>query len=294
MGRVLVVGTPRSGSTWTAEVLGLAARTQLVHEPDNAPVNPAAARTTRLRGMFPMITAGESAPDYKVLWDLAFAGGWPNVAASRAVGRGLRRLPPRVTELLLRTASPVTIRLRRAPTNVVAKSVYAALSVEWIASQYHPRVVVVERDPLNVVGSCLDLGIPFGDLDRNRVIAELSEAIAIPQPNPTAAPHLRTAWCVAFLMTVMRLNAARHPEWLVVDHGELIVDPEHEFPHLFTALGLIWTPAAKSYLAASNRPGSGYKRRRIRSDLPEAWRRRLTPSQAAEIRAVLERFPSLR
>lgn len=77
MTRVLVVGMPRSGSTWTAEILGLAEGTRALQEPDNPDNNPAAVAVRSVRGWHPTLEVGQAAPDYQRLWDLAFAGGWP-------------------------------------------------------------------------------------------------------------------------------------------------------------------------------------------------------------------------
>jgi hypothetical protein len=114
-----------------------------------------------------------------------------------------------------------------------------------------------------------------------------------PPPMPSAPHHKRVAWCVAFLGTVIRIEADHHPDWLVANHGRLIANPDFEFPRLFAALNLEWTAEAGTYLDKSNRPGTGYDRQRVRSELGDAWRRRLTTLQTLEIRAVLEQFPGV-
>ena len=292
MGRILIIGIPRSGTSWTADVLALARGAQFVPEPDNPPVNPPAAPIVRARGLFPVVSVGDAAPDYRTVWDHAFAGGWPNVALTRATGRALRRgLPPRALELLLRGMAPATTRIRPRPQHVVIKTVYAAFSCEWLADVYHPKVVQIERDPLNVVASWVDLNVPFGDFDRSPAIRSLSIAADLPAPTPDAPHHQRVAWCVGYLGTVMDRTALKHPDWLRIHHADLIASPQDRFMTLFRDLGLEWTSAVEAHLVSSNRPGTGYVRHRVRSELPDAWRKRLTSTQVEEIQGVLAEFP---
>jgi hypothetical protein len=58
---VLVVGVPRSGTTWTARVLGAALGTRLVMEPDNEKISAPAILPKRRLGRFPVLASGQSA-----------------------------------------------------------------------------------------------------------------------------------------------------------------------------------------------------------------------------------------
>lgn len=275
------------------DILSLAEGARAVGEPDNPLLNPAALEVRRARGWHPLIEVGESAPDYQRVWDLAFAGGWPTHGAVRLVGRAVRRLPDPLVHPLARGLAPVVTRLRPTPDHVVAKSVYSTFTVEWIAHHYLPKVVVLERQLLNVVGSWLELDIQVGDLDRGVAAARMSSVLDVPPPMPEAEHHLRVAWCVGFLSAAMKHTASRHSDWLRLSHEQLIANPLQEFSGLFTALGLRWTAQAERRVIESNRPGRGYELSRVRSELPQAWRRRLSTAQAADVTAVLAAFPAL-
>ena len=74
-GRILVIGPPRSGTTWVEQVLGRAAGARVVHEPDNETSNPFALRAKTSLGRFPVLAPGDPAPPaYFDLWSRAFEG----------------------------------------------------------------------------------------------------------------------------------------------------------------------------------------------------------------------------
>jgi hypothetical protein len=291
--RVLVAGVPRSGTTWVAEMLGLAHGAVVVQEPDNPDANPAAAPVRRERGMHPVLEPGIAAPDYARIWDLAFAGGWPTGASAMSISRGLRKLPPPVLNPVLTALSPLTARLRRQSDHHVVKSVFVTFSVEWVVARYRPRVVLVDRNPLDVISSWLEVGIPIGDLDSRAGVGEMAEDLGVPQPEPQAPLHQRVAWCVGLLTVALRRTAARHPDWIGVSHGELGRAPEREFEALYDELGMPWSDAVRAGLDASDNPGSGYQTRRVRAELVDVWRQRLSHDQERDIRAVIEGFDAL-
>jgi hypothetical protein len=95
-----------------------------------------------------------------------------------------------------------------------------------------------------------------------------------------------------FLSVAMKHAASRHPDWLRVTHEQLIADPVREFSRLFNELDLRWTQEAEALIMDSDRPGRGFETLRVRSELKDSWRRRLTSAHAADVEAVLASFPS--
>src|SRR3954447_17188165 len=72
--RVLLVGLPRSGTTWTTATLKRTEGVVDIQEPDNHAHTPCAMRAKRGLGTFPYLEAGDEAPAYERLWQLAFEG----------------------------------------------------------------------------------------------------------------------------------------------------------------------------------------------------------------------------
>lgn len=189
---VLIVGLPRSGTSWLGSVLSAIPGATYRFEPDNED-HQALARWAKQRlSRFPVLAAGDHQPRFAVLWRVAFGGR----AVHDLVGRVLRRAgrlpgdrsrseilarsaiaaPPsallgyapasgltpaeqlRVSagallELALRVPSPV-----RRPAARIVKSVHAVGAVPWIVARWPCRVIVIRRHPLAILASMLQLG----------------------------------------------------------------------------------------------------------------------------------------
>jgi Sulfotransferase family len=316
MSCVLVVGVPRSGTTWVATLLGSTQDSTYVEEPDNHLTHPFAFRAKhRLPGRFyTALRPDEEAPDYERLWREAlrpapYSGVSRRTRARRALCAGvwhsvkneeIRRafLDRNTVTLKLRAAQALAVpetAVRRS-RHVVVKSVYAALSLEWIAARFPVRVVIVRRDLLNVISSWVELrwlGTAGDDvldsLDpfiQDRLAAEHR----VPRPEPGASSLVRGTWLLGVLGIALEDAARRHPDWILVSHESLASDPAPGFRSLSQGLGLEWTATADRVLASLNRPGRGTERARLASQLPEIWRSRLRPHQLTEIAPLLERF----
>jgi hypothetical protein len=311
---IFVVGLPRSGSTWVSKVLGLTSGAYWLKEPDNEVNDPFAARAKRSLGRYPVLAPGDPAPaDFERLWAGAFEDRYPvtplprlarrtRLRAARRVLKGFPRTKPRTpypsyeVELTLRYRLAGTLSTPRVPprwaTSVVVKSVLAAMAAEWIYGRWHPRVAVVVRHPFNVVASWLELKYPVTNLAANPLVTERHLApLSIPSLEANASRLSRTAWEIAALTCILQDAAARHPEWHMVVHDDLCLDPRTRLRGLADDLGLEWSARADRYLESSDGAGQGYKTQRIASEQPGRWRTRLSQEQIGEIQSVLEGFP---
>jgi hypothetical protein len=277
-----------------------------VGEPDNEGKEPFAVRAKRSMGRFPVLAPDEEAPIYEQLWTDALAG--------RVRGRTLREgagkfFLKKVTRPELRaaysyTAPQVSLRLRAIsalatrPTvqqlgrNVIVKSVFAPMTVEWIDARWQPEILVVVRNPYNVLASWVELGYMQLDLHLHETVRRrYAEPLGIPPLQPGATPLQHIAWEVGLLSTVLRKAAEVHPTWRVISHEELCMNPDDHFKKMTEDLGLEWSEAADSFLKQSNKPGTGYDTKRVASEQPDRWKKRLSERQIAEIDSVLADFP---
>lgn len=90
---ILVLGVPRSGTTWVSKVLTVGCRAALIHEPDSEHHDPFAFKAKLGLGRFPVVGPDDRVPtDYAALWRRAFEGARPRGdirtnAARRLIGR---------------------------------------------------------------------------------------------------------------------------------------------------------------------------------------------------------------
>lgn len=301
---ILVVGIPRSGTTWTGEVLGRAMRSQPVHEPDNEKENLSAMAAKRSLGRFPALQPGDRAEDYHRFWREQFDhASAPVTPWSRAQrwwsGRSpgfrelvLARAPNAIGLLASRVPAPPISSAEGAP---IIKSVHAVLALEWLVDLFPElRVVVVMRHPAAVLNSWLELELP----DRDRSLYRRADVQRIYMKRwslspPQEPPLHRAAWQVALLTAAVVDAVSRHPEWQVAVHEDLCGAPERAFADLVEGLGATWTPHASQFLQASDREGSGFDTHRRTAEQPTRWRRELSSEARAVLTEVAKEFPHL-
>lgn len=303
--RVLLAGVGRSGTTWTGRILGCAADTVYMNEPDNVGINHAgpAQNDTLGFGPYPVLKAGQSAPQYAALWRMAYGGRLPmRVGVGRRVARLGLRLPHAVRDPLLTAFAGALAGSRTPPRNVVVKSTMTPFAIEWIVENFQPHVVVIQRNPLNVVSSWLEWRVLGKDLHTRPAVRErYAELIGQEPPPPGDSPLALTAWCVGLLTTTLARLTTDHPEWHVITHEELCADPRGQFNDLYGKLGLTWTEDAERFLErgyllpsfarSAQAPGSSDPAEAIKEQ-PHRWKERLTDDQIAEIETMLEQFPT--
>jgi hypothetical protein len=227
--RILVVGAPRSGTTWLAATLAATPGSSSLHEPDNVVFSPAAKDSAREYGGYPVLHPREPAPAYEKLWDPGFGDH----------GKRARTGPPAAWRFGHRKNGT-------GLTSVVAKSVFAAFALDWLAERYAPQVVLIERNPIDVVFSWMRLDFVVGDLaTRERIRSEYIEPLGLPRWDADAPRLLQVSWAVGVLMSAMRHQSRMRPAWKVVSHEAVSRHPSI-LRHLAASVGLRWSPEAES------------------------------------------------
>jgi hypothetical protein len=312
--RILVVGLPRSGTTWVGRALGAAAGTRAVGEPDNEDNFAYALKAKRGLGRYPIVLPGERPPAaYEALWDGAFAGGRAVTGPVTALSDGLHALAKSRTSVHesagwaapRRAALATSVALSRpcrpaAARHVVVKSVFAPFALRWVCERWAPRVVLVTRSSLNTVASWLRLGwdpplldhpvLGWPAVDRD-LLARLLPDRAIPPMPPTSDQVRRLAWELGVLDAALLDAVDRLPDAVVVRHADLCADPLPGFRRLYDELGLEWTDRSTAYLEESNTDGSGtYDTRRVAGNEAVRWRGDLSDDDAAAVTETVAAF----
>ena len=266
------------------------------YEPDNIDADPTGTRPAGGLGFgpYPMIDLGETATPFASVWDMVFAGRLPSMERGPLLlaARLAMRVPRTARDPLVRTAAALAARLPTRSHYTVVKSIYATFCLDWLVERYQPRVIAIQRDPLNVISSWRELEIPLFDLaTRPAIIERYLEPLGIGQLPRGASELMRIASTVGILTHALGETLDHHPDWRLVTHEDLCRDPAAEIRGVFDELGLVWTDEVERFLHTSNRPGEGLQPVRVTTEQPDRWRKRLSSAEVEEIAGVLDQFP---
>jgi hypothetical protein len=197
-----------------------------------------------------------------------------------------------VRQPLIDVGSRALVALPGGPDRTAIKTIYGAFCLEWLVERYDPRVVVLQRHPLNVVSSWRELQIPDFDLCSRPALLEHYRDRFTGDPLDSSASELtRKAWQVGLLTTAIGDALERHPGWLLVNHEDLCADPVNLIREVCDRMGMPWSPDVERFLEDSNRPGQGLLPVRVTKEQPNRWKGRLSDDEVEEITSVLARFP---
>jgi hypothetical protein len=299
---ILIVGLPRSGTTWTLRALARAPGTSAILEPDSEDKNPGAIHAKAEVGRYPVLGKDDSAPAaYHRLWEWILGGApetWRSGIARRLLGPGKvgriheGRLDP-TTWLAGVIAREPKIPVDNVWARFVVKSIHAQLAVEWLAEEFGLDVLLLLRHPANVLASWLEVNLKDSHNTtletRPEIRARYVEPWGVPLPGDD--PVEKMSWRIGLLTAALEDASRRHPEWQLRTHERLCTDTVAEFRRLYGALGLAWGDGVEEFLVGHDRPGTGFAIDRVASDLSDSWQRRLDDDQLATLQRVLGWFP---
>ena len=239
------------------------------------------------------LTPGRRLPDYELLWDVAFAGGWPAGRVTKAVMRVARsdRVGRASKVFALKTLAHAVRHRRPQGDHQVVKSVRALMSLEWIAERYRPRVVVVWRNPLNMLGTYLDLDWETSGI-LQQAVRDRFEGTQV-WPPPAGEETEKAAWGICARLAFLLETVGRHPDWRLIRHESLSADPVPGCRAVLADLEIPWGAEVEAFLESSNRPGTRWETSRVSAEEGTAWKRRLTPDQVRMGSEVMRRFAGL-
>jgi hypothetical protein len=313
---ILVLGPPRSGSSWVAQILSLTDGAEYIHEPDNEKTSLLGWLFKRELARFPRLpdstpadagSARDGQRSFRALFRCAFAGRFASLLSSSALTRRLLRTvdtehfiqskdggggaveaPRTGVDGIVRLMAFVPSAARRLR---IVKSVHSVLSPDWMARNFRaiPTIVTL-RSPYAVIDSRRRLKMP--DAVRSSAMSpglqeEVIGKVLVASP-ATADPLEQMALQLAISYRVLEAAAMRW-HWPVVAHEDLCTDPSTRFRAIFTTLSLPWSARVAEGISASNRAGDGYVPQRVASAEIDKWRARMTTAEIGTISRVLDR-----
>ncbi len=296
--RILIAAIGRTGSTWLVNALANTPGTESWPEPDNidANVEDGARYGSSGFGPYPVLTVGDDGGMYRALWDVIFKSGisFGFGAAMIPLLKPFLKLPKSILGPIVKTGGKaLTLIPSRTERNLV-KTIYGCFSLEWLVDTYDPRVIVTQRHPLSVIASWRDVDMAQFDLiTRPELLSTYGNRYEGDPPSDQDSNLTRIAWIIGLLTTVMGDMLDRHPEWLLVNHEDMCIDPVTKFRALCEIVGIPWSERVAEYLTKANRPGEGFNPERIAEDQVNKWRSVLSPEEVQEAVEVLRRFPRM-
>lgn len=292
---LLVTGAIRSGTTWVGSVLAACDGLAVLYEPWNV---------SRRYGM----CAYPWEHQYTYVGPHNEAEVAPAVADALAFRyRPLAHLR-HATSLrnaagLLRDYPVWLVRQHVTHPRPIVKDPIALFSAEWLAERFGSDVVVLVRHPGAFVHSYLRIHETnrFADLAAQPQLmagpltpfADEVRAMAATQGDPVGEAVL--LWRVVH--HVIADLQDRHPDWYVVQHEHLSLDPETEFARMYEHLGLPFDDHVRDEVRRTTGGGNpvdapeGVRHQLLRDSKANvsSWHRRLSAADRARVHAATAR-----
>jgi hypothetical protein len=191
-------------------------------------------------------------------------------------------------------------------SRALVKDPIAFFSAPWLARRYDLEVVVLVRHPAAFASSLKRMGWTFDFrnwLDQPLLMrdllgkweVEIREAVRTPGDVVDQAALL---WNVIYDVTDhLRVE---HPDWIVLRHEDLSLEPEAEFEMLFRRLGLKFDESIRRRVAeatsaenpAEAPEGESHALRRDSRANVRIWQRRLSRDEVDRLRRRVDRVAS--
>lgn len=308
---ILIVGTPRSGTTWTANILAQSPETIYIHEPDNERTSFLGYLCKLKCHRMPYLNENHSNPEYYNLFDQAFNKVFPsannliNRIAFKFSGLNIPKVEKqikskinditnlgevnqqfffkhsyRIFKNLLYPDFTIFKNKRR-----IIKSVHSGLALQFLKKHFDFQLVIMFRHPANVIASYVRMKSPDGsrelyhqpDLKNDYLHPFVNHIKDI--NNPLALMGLQMAiFYYYWENTVLKDN-----DTLVLEHEDLCVQSEEKFKKIFDSLNLEWNDKVSSYIEKHNKEGEGYKINRVAKNELDKWKKKFTSTQIKEI-----------
>ena len=298
---ILLVGVPRSGTTWISKILECSRMLDYIHEPDNERHTFSAYYYKRGLPRFPFFDANSNPKNYYKLFEHALfkpyisSGSYSNRILSimsnispEKIEKNLsqqgknsnRILPANFIYPLL----PKQIGQKSKPRLI--KSVHSLLSLEFILTNFKVSPIIILRHPASIISSHLNLNNP--DIDRgiynykellNFLIGH--DHINIGHINSVEA---RGGLQLALFYKYISKIAEGFPQILTIKYEDFLEDAVSKSRSLFSSFNLKWSNSVEEYIGASNKKGEGYETNRLLSQQKDVWKNRLSKYQINEIK----------
>lgn len=288
---ILLTGAHRSGTTWVGKMLAADADTAYISEPLNVLHRPGVFRAP-VKHWYTYIAEENEAeylPAFRDLLNFQYHL-WLEIKSLRSFKDFLRM--GRDLHIFLNAS----MKGQRA----LIKDPFALFSAPWFARRLNCRVVVTVRHPAAFAGSLKRLGWNYDFrnlldqplLMRDHLEADRADMEAIPREDIVGQAALLWKLLYRFVDSTRNL----FPQFVIVRHEDLSLDPIGGYQALYRSLGLTFTERVKDIILASSsseNPKRLSKRKTHSIKLDSRanlynWKAILTAEEAKRVRALTE------
>jgi len=267
---MFLLGSPRGGTTWLAEVLCRVAHYRQIFEPLHHDVE-AAAIIRRKGGPKLYLRPGTEDPEIRAFFGSVLEG---------------------------RFRHPICdgFNTYRFPKGRLVKLIRGNLLAGWLRTQFPdvPQVILL-RHPCAVAYSACQLGYMqslealHGLLRQTDLMADHLEPYrALMEATREIFPILIIRWCIDTLIPLRQFSDEGVP---IVFYENLFAEPERHFPPLFEALGLRWDPRSlESVRQPSNTSWGDHSGMKSGRSPISNWRDKVEPAQIDQAVRILHEF----
>ena len=284
---VIVVGFPRSGTSWLAKCLSFAPDFTYYREPDNFD----RVREAEQRFINLYLTAEHDDPAYRRLMTRACAG-------EVATAFTMKEDPGPLLSFLGRRGRavgewfPVLFFRKR---HVLLKLVFANLNLAWLSANVpHARQLCVLRHPCGQFASWKRLGWepnPTSLLENPRLIADHLHPFAdLIRSAETFWERAGALWAATAHVIHRQTQADNGRD--IVAYEWLCGDPIARFQELYRLLGMTWTARTEWRVRGTSTEGDNmtYSLHRQTTFQVDRWKDRVTPEEIGACRRFVEPF----
>ncbi len=288
---ILVTGSHRSGTTWVGKMLAAAADTAYISEPLNVLHRPGVFRVP-VKYWYTYITEENEAeylPAYRELLNFQYHT-WLEIKSLRSLKDFLR----------MGRDFRIFFNGSMSGQRALIKDPFAVFSTPWFANRLHCKIVITARHPAGFAGSLKRLGwnYDFNNLlnqpllMRDHLEADRAAMQAIDKNNIVSQAAL--LW--KFIYRFVHGTRESFPQFGIVRHEDLSLDPVNRFQILYKSLGMDFTERVQKIIENSSSSENPVRLARNRTHSVnldsranlDNWKKILSPEEISRVRKITE------
>jgi hypothetical protein len=286
---ILIVGLPRSGTTWQFNVISQAKKLHTIFEPDNRKINPYSHYYLENNHRFP-VDYGNNELYMKYLWLNIFQGAWSEGIINRILkylylrkndsieyyiqkycefkipeNNLIRFLKNNFYNLVFPNKFLIYLfefftKIKLKNKTPLIKSVHCIRQLSWIHQNYNPKIIIITRKIPNLIASFLRLKMPDsirGITASSTFKKEVDNIFKNDNEKNDFILHSIIIQTCELLTTLLSFHNS-NDDAILINHEKVCENPILHYKFLYKKLDLKWNNTIEKYIENENRNGSGF------------------------------------